>query len=76
MEDTGVGISAEAQQHVFERFYRGRDRDPEGFGLGLAIVRQAVRSLDGHVELDRRREKGTRVRVVLDGARVREEALA
>jgi two-component system sensor histidine kinase VicK len=76
VEDTGVGMSAEAQQHVFDRFYRGRDRDPEGFGLGLAIVRQAVRSLDGHVELESAPGEGTRVRIVLEGARVREEALA
>jgi two-component system sensor histidine kinase VicK len=76
VEDTGVGMSAEAQQHVFDRFYRGRDRDSEGFGLGLAIVRQAVRSLDGHVELESAPGEGTRVRLVLEGARVREEALA
>jgi two-component system sensor histidine kinase VicK len=76
VEDTGVGMSAEAQQHVFDRFYRGRDRDPEGFGLGLAIVRQAVRSLDGHVELESAPGEGTCVRLVLEGARVREEALA
>ncbi|HEX6788906.1 MAG TPA: ATP-binding protein [Gaiellaceae bacterium] len=76
VEDTGVGMSAEAQQHVFDRFYRGRDRDPEGFGLGLAIVRQAVRSLDGQVELESAPGEGTRVRLVLEGARVREEVLA
>jgi len=28
VEDTGVGMSGEAQRHVFDRFYRGRDRDP------------------------------------------------
>ncbi|HEY2371098.1 MAG TPA: ATP-binding protein [Gaiellaceae bacterium] len=76
VEDTGVGMSAEAQQHVFDRFYRGRDRDSGGFGLGLAIVQQAVRSLDGHIELESAPGEGTRVRLVLEGARVREEALA
>ena len=39
VEDTGVGMSRETQRHVFDRFYRGADRDAEGFGLGLAIVR-------------------------------------
>ena len=73
VEDTGVGMSAETQQHVFDRFYRGRDRDAEGFGLGLAIVRQAVRSLGGRVELDSAPGEGTRVRIVLERARVREE---
>jgi signal transduction histidine kinase len=76
VEDTGVGMSAETQQHVFDRFYRGQDRDAEGFGLGLAIVRQTVRSLGGHIELDSAPGEGTRVRIVLEQARVREEAVA
>jgi signal transduction histidine kinase len=76
VEDTGVGMSAETQQHVFDRFYRGRDRDAEGFGLGLAIVRSAVRSLDGRLDLDSAPGAGTRVRIVLTAARVREEAVA
>jgi two-component system phosphate regulon sensor histidine kinase PhoR len=73
VEDTGVGMSAETQQHVFDRFYRGRDRDADGFGLGLAIVRQAVRSLEGHIELDSVPGEGTRVRIVLERARMRDE---
>jgi signal transduction histidine kinase/HAMP domain-containing protein len=74
VEDTGVGMTAETQQHVFDRFYRGQDRDAEGFGLGLAIVRQAVRTLGGHIDLDSAPGQGTRIRIVLGGARVREEA--
>ena len=76
VEDTGVGMSADTQRHVFDRFYRGQDRDAEGFGLGLAIVRQTVRSLGGRIELDSAPGKGTRVRIVLEQARVREEAVA
>src|SRR4029079_4727878 len=72
VEDTGVGMSAETQQHVFDRFYRGRGRDAGGFGRGLAIVRQAVRSLGGHIELDSVAGEGTRVRIVLERARGRE----
>jgi signal transduction histidine kinase/HAMP domain-containing protein len=76
VEDTGVGMSGETQRHVFDRFFRGADRDPEGFGLGLAIVRQAVRSLDGRIELDSAPGEGTRVRIVLERARVREQVPA
>ncbi len=74
VEDTGVGMTADTQRHVFDRFYRGKDRDAEGFGLGLAIVRQAVRSLGGRIELDSSPGAGTRVRIVLERTRVREEA--
>src|SRR3954453_14123252 len=73
VEDTGVGMSADTQQHVFDRFYRGQDRDPEGFGLGLAIVWQAVRTLGGRLELDSALGRGTRVRITLERVRVREE---
>ncbi len=76
VEDTGIGMSAETQRHVFDRFYRGRDRDAEGFGLGLAIVRQAVRSLDGRIELDSAPGKGTRVILVLEHALVHAEVPA
>jgi signal transduction histidine kinase len=76
VEDTGVGMNAETQQHVFDRFYRGQGRDAEGFGLGLAIVRQTVRSLGGHIELDSAPGQGTRFRIVLEQARVREDAVA
>jgi signal transduction histidine kinase/HAMP domain-containing protein len=76
VEDTGIGMTSETQRHVFDRFFRGADRDPEGFGLGLAIVRQAVRSLDGRIELDSAPGEGTRVRIVLERAQVREQVPA
>ncbi len=75
VEDTGPGIPPETQRHVFDRFYRG-ERDAEGFGLGLAIVRESVRTLGGRVELDSSPGHGTCFRIVLERARVREEAHA
>ena len=72
VEDTGVGMTSDTQRHVFDRFYRGKDRDAEGFGLGLAIVRQAVRSMDGRIELDSSPGEGTCIRIVLEQARMRE----
>jgi signal transduction histidine kinase len=70
--DTGPGIDPADQEAVFERFSRGSDRrDGEGFGLGLAIVRQAVRALGGRVELESEPGAGTTVRVVLPAAEAR-----
>ncbi len=75
VEDSGPGISPEQQRHVFDRFYRG-ERDADGFGLGLAIVRETVRTLGGRIELDSSPGEGTVFRIVLSRARVREEVPA
>jgi two-component system phosphate regulon sensor histidine kinase PhoR len=75
VEDSGPGISPEVQRHVFDRFYRG-ERDPHGFGLGLAIVRESVRTLGGRIELESSPGEGTVFRILLAPARVREEVPA
>ena len=52
VQDSGVGISADALPHVFDRFYRGdgsrRDSDGES-GLGLAIARSLVNAQGGEI---------------------------
>ena len=50
--DDGPGIPEEAQQSVFERFYRLSGSIASGSGLGLAIARELAVLMDGHVELD------------------------
>ena len=52
VEDTGVGIPADAQKHVFERFFRvdkARSRKSGGSGLGLSIVRNMVERNQGSI---------------------------
>ena len=66
--DSGGGIAADERERVFDRFYRAGDRDADGFGLGLAIVRQAVRALGGRVELDAAPGGGTTARITLPAA--------
>ncbi|HRF96839.1 MAG TPA: ATP-binding protein, partial [Aggregatilineales bacterium] len=50
ISDTGVGISSEHVEHVFERFYRAdksRQRESGGAGLGLAIGRAIIEAHGG-----------------------------
>lgn len=50
--DTGPGIPAEDQGHIFDRFYRGAERgEIEGSGLGLSIAMQAVNRAHGTLRL-------------------------
>lgn len=68
VSDTGEGIAPAERERVFDRFY-SRDRESgESFGLGLAIVRDAVRALGGVVEIDSAPGVGTTVRILLASA--------
>lgn len=51
--DTGPGIPAEEQEHIFQAFYQtaGGIAKGEGTGLGLTISRQFVRLMDGDITL-------------------------
>lgn len=67
VRDTGSGMRPEEQERIFDRFYRTGARDADGFGLGLAIVREVVRALGGAVSVRSESGAGTTVRVVLPG---------
>lgn len=62
--DTGIGISKEAKEHVFERFYReekSRVREKGGTGLGLSIAYNIVKLHKGTIRIDKNYEDGTRM---------------
>jgi signal transduction histidine kinase len=67
VRDTGPGIPAAERERIFRRFYRP-GREPEGFGLGLAIVRESVRAAGGTVDLMTRQNVGTSVRLTFPQA--------
>jgi PAS domain S-box-containing protein len=54
VKDTGVGIPAEHQRHIFDEFFqlRNPERDrTKGSGLGLAICRRLVDAMDARIEV-------------------------
>ncbi len=52
VEDNGPGIAPALRERVFERFYRIDDRDSDGCGLGLAIVREYARQSGASLVLE------------------------
>ena len=67
VNDTGIGIPAEHQSRIFERFYRvykSHSKETGGTGLGLSIVKHAVAYHGGKVTLDSKVGKGTTITVV------------
>ena len=68
VRDGGGGIDEADRERVFERFYRGADPE-DGFGVGLAIVKEAVKAIDGELELETSRF-GTIFAIRLPGARI------
>lgn len=66
--DTGPGINAEFQEHIFETFARERDSRTdriEGSGLGLAIVKRLTELLGGDIQLNSLPGQGTTFYVTL-----------
>ena len=60
--DSGIGVSNEDQEHIFDRFYRtasARASENEGSGLGLAIVKNLINSLNGEVGITPKDKSGS-----------------
>ncbi len=61
IDDTGVGLSAEQQAHLFEPFNRlGAERTGvEGTGIGLVIVRKLLEAMQGRLEVRSQPDQGS-----------------
>ncbi|PGZ05737.1 two-component sensor histidine kinase [Bacillus cereus] len=62
IRDSGIGISEEQKQHIFERFYKAdssRNRAYGGSGLGLAIVKKVLDLHQGKIKVESEEGNGT-----------------
>jgi PAS domain S-box-containing protein len=68
VKDSGYGISAEDQEHLFERFYRGRaaqETGAPGTGLGLAICKEIIDRHQGRITAESSLREGSEFTVWL-----------
>ena len=67
VSDTGPGISADDQEHIFERFYRSKapHGQSQGSGLGLAIAQWIAEAHGGSISFNAREKQGTTFTVTL-----------
>ena len=66
--DTGIGMSAEEQKHLFEKFHRVQNEKTKkiiGTGLGLWITKQIIELMGGKIYLESMKEVGTQVTIEL-----------
>lgn len=59
IQDTGIGINKEVIPRIFEMFFRGHEQS-KGTGIGLYIVKEAVKKLKGDLKVQSNPGEGTR----------------
>ena len=67
ISDTGIGISKEDLDHIFERFYRvdkARSKESSGTGLGLSIVKHICLLYGYKIDVDSTLGKGTKITIL------------
>ncbi len=68
--DTGIGITENQLQYIFEPFYQADDsitREYSGSGLGLALCKSMAELMNGIIEIESEKGKGTVARLMLPG---------
>lgn len=68
VSDTGIGLSREEQEAIFQRFYRAAETRPmgeKGAGLGLCIARSIAEAHGGKIQLDSAPGQGSTFTVLL-----------
>ena len=64
--DTGAGMTAEVQAHIFEKYYQGDPSEKkQGLGLGLSIVHRIMELSGGRIEVASQPQQGSSFTVYL-----------
>lgn len=69
VSDTGVGISEEDIERIFEPFYTKKEMGRSGTGLGMTVVWSTVQDHNGYITVDSIENKGTTITIYFPGTR-------
>lgn len=64
VKDTGCGIPAETQEHIFEPYFSTKPKD-KGSGLGLAVVGGIIKNHGGLITVNSQKDRGTQFDIYL-----------
>lgn len=68
IQDEGIGMTQEAQNRIYENFYREQQGDihtVKGFGLGMSYVKKIIDLHHGKIEIESSKDQGTLIRLIL-----------
>lgn len=65
IKDTGIGVSKEHRNHIFERFYQDTKQKGSGFGIGLSHTKELIEAHNGFIEVESAENEGTTIRFFL-----------
>ncbi len=69
VKDTGIGMTSDLLEHIFDPFIRGEDsvvNKIQGTGLGMAITKGIIDMMGGTIQVESKVQKGSRVSITLE----------
>ena len=73
--DTGIGIPQDDQQKVFMRYHRASNsKSKQGAGIGLAMVKDVIESIQGKIDLTSQEQQGTTITICIPAETAPEKA--
>lgn len=61
--DEGLGIAPSEVNHIFERFYKGKNSSNNSFGIGLALAKEIILKDNGKIIVSSKLDKGTKFKI-------------
>ena len=61
--DEGLGIAPSEINHIFERFYKGKNSSNNSFGIGLALAKEIILKDNGKIIVNSKLDKGTKFKI-------------